>query len=86
MWKLRFWGEPKGESKGSSSADERLVERLETLEADLEGIRLEWATYYKKLSRLAGHITKTAALDAPAQPIDNKRTIDDLTREEIARL
>ena len=89
MWKFLRSGESKGESKGRSSAEnERLdaiEQALEALQADIEGIRLEWATWYKKLSRLAGHITKTAKLDEPP-PVDKRVNIDELTREEIARL
>lgn len=88
MWKLWKTAQPEGADKGLKQRVTDVEEQLEKLEATIEGLRIEWATEYKKFSRLAGHITKSAAIDArQSQEVPVKpRSIDDLTRDEIARL
>jgi len=42
------------------------VERIETLERAISGLRLEWSDTYEKIVRMMGRINKRAALVAAA--------------------
>ena len=95
MWKLWKTSGDKGEAKGEDPSVLRqlrtIEERLKVLdevEQKIRSLELDWATTTHKIGRLVGHLTKTKALDETPK-IDatpRPRTIDDLSRDEIANL
>lgn len=77
----------KAETKELRSA----IDDLNNLKAQIDEVLLDWARYKTQLRRLAGQITKAAALDAGRAEVEKgnghtQRSVDDLTREEIANL
>lgn len=72
-----------------------LVERLETLERGLRGVRMEWDDTYEKLMRILGRITKRAALaqrrgaetpeDAPESRETEQPVLDDFSQRVMAQ-
>lgn len=71
-----------------------LIERIETLERGLRGLRLDWDDTYEKLTRILGRITKRAALaearreetaeDAPGSTNDEAPVLDDFSQRVLA--
>lgn len=76
-----------------SDLDE-LREQIRDIEGRVKGLETEWVTVYQKMHRALGHFTKTRALASvgngePAEPAPQQqrlRTVEDLSRDEIARL
>ena len=67
------------------------IHNLNNLKAQIDEVLLDWARYKTQLRRLAGQITKAAALDAAQAEVANGKSnagksVEDLTREEIANL
>lgn len=48
-----------------TSRSDDLNERLRVIEVEIKSLQMEWADTYSKMNRIAGRMSKTAAIDNP---------------------
>ena len=84
MWKSLFGGRNGRVSEGELL---KCQEALRDMESRVKAVEMEWALTYKKIARLTGHLTKSAAIDrTPAPDPEEPKAPEELTRDEIARM
>ena len=84
LWKTLFGGRNGRVPEGELT---KLQDSLREMESRVKAVEMEWALTYKKIARLTGHLTKSAAIDrTPPDPEEQKAPEPELTRDEIARM